>query len=456
MAGAAMMDVPIALISVIDEATNRFRDGEGIEGFCDLAMMGRGPLVVRNALADSRFANNPLVIGEPGLRFYCGAPIVVEGRVVGIFCVTDSVPLQPSERKIEGIVALARQAAETIRMRGEVEAMRTARGRLASVLDALQVGVLMLGREGQVIQANPAASAVLEGDLESLSMHSNPEGYQILHFGGEPMALPDRPGVRALRGETVWDADTRLRWADGHERRVRWNARPLYLDLDTVPYSTVCTLIDVTLEAGYRTQFDSLLFEAAEMNDILNVQRSQLVKANEQLACLATTDGLTGLRNHRAFQERLEQEILRATKTGVPLSIALVDVDHFKAFNDEFGHQTGDAVLRGVAQSLEGGVRPSDLAARYGGEEFVIIMPATDPGAAMMACERLRKAIQSLEWSHRSVTASFGVAAFGPGMDRQGLLETADQALYESKRAGRNRVTLAKGTDSSVVIQTAA
>jgi diguanylate cyclase (GGDEF)-like protein len=444
LAGAAVMDVPFSLVTVVDESTNRLREGEGIEGFCELAMLGRGPLVVRDARLDSRFAANPLVEANPGLRFYCGAPIVAAGRVVGTFCVADWVAHRPTDRQIEGIAALARQAGEAIRLREEVGAFRSARGRLASVLDALQVGVLILGREGQVIQANPAASAVLEGDLESLSLEVGNVGYQTLHYGGEPMSLSERPGIRALRGETVWDAETRLRWPDGHERRVRWNARPLYLDQDVVPYATVCTLIDVTLEAGYRNQFDELLLQTAQMNEILNVQHHQLVKANEQLACLATTDGLTGLRNHRAFQERLEQEILRVTDSGGPLSIALLDVDHFKAFNDEFGHQTGDAVLREVAQALESSVRPTDLAARYGGEEFVVVMPGTDAEAARLVCERLRRAIEGHKWSHRPVTASFGVASFGAEMDRQGLLEAADRALYESKREGRNRVTLAK------------
>ena len=170
----------------------------------------------------------------------------------------------------------------------------------------------------------------------------------------------------------------------------------------------------------------------------------QMEEANAKLEALATTDGLTGLKNHRAFQERLAMETERARRYGLPLSIALLDVDHFKQYNDTYGHPAGDAVLRTVAACLQSSVREADQVARYGGEEFALILPHTPADAALLVAERCRRAIESAAWPDRPVTASVGVAALTPALAGPAdLLVAADQALYRSKREGRNRITAA-------------
>ena len=170
---------------------------------------------------------------------------------------------------------------------------------------------------------------------------------------------------------------------------------------------------------------------------------ASLQAANERLSSLATMDGLTEVLNHRAFQDRLEEEIARAHRSGLPLSVVLLDVDRFKAFNDDHGHQAGDAVLRGVAAALCGTARTIDTVARYGGEEFAVVLPGAEVGAAFAAAERLRRAIEAMRPDAGSVTASLGVATLGPDMDRESLIGAADRALYRSKREGRNRTTSA-------------
>jgi two-component system cell cycle response regulator len=168
---------------------------------------------------------------------------------------------------------------------------------------------------------------------------------------------------------------------------------------------------------------------------------NQLKALNQKLQSLAVTDGLTGLHNHRAFQDYLEEQFQVAMRNRQPLAVILMDVDHFKQYNDTYGHQAGDEVLRQVAQILSAHVREGDFVARYGGEEFVIVLPRTDLESAVAVAERLREAVQSAEWRLRPVTGSFGVACIRPDMEtRQELIEAADQALYQAKKNGRNRV----------------
>jgi diguanylate cyclase (GGDEF)-like protein len=163
---------------------------------------------------------------------------------------------------------------------------------------------------------------------------------------------------------------------------------------------------------------------------------------------LSITDGLTGLYVHRHFQACLDEELKRADRFKEPLGLIMLDIDHFKRFNDTYGHLTGDAVLRAVAAALKKGLGPSDLAARYGGEEFTLILPRMDKEAAGIRAEAVRKAISEISIDHGGealkVTVSLGVACFpGDAMTKKGLIELADQALYQSKKNGRDRVTLA-------------
>lgn len=173
-----------------------------------------------------------------------------------------------------------------------------------------------------------------------------------------------------------------------------------------------------------------------------------LEEANQRLEQLSVTDALTGLANRRRFNEALESEFLRARRAAQPMGLAMIDIDHFKLYNDHYGHQGGDACLQLVAKTMKSSLRVgSDLVARYGGEEFVLLLPNTDLEGAYVVAERMRAAIEALHEPHLKatlgiVTVSIGVVSFVPGADTQAkrYLEVADAALYEVKRAGRNRV----------------
>ena len=170
----------------------------------------------------------------------------------------------------------------------------------------------------------------------------------------------------------------------------------------------------------------------------------------ERARRLANTDGLTGLYNHRFLQERLAQEVERADRYGRPLSLAMADLDHFKRFNDAYGHPQGDEVLIAVARTLRRVSRSSDVVARYGGEEFTLLLPETTLADARVLAERARQCVEALRFqvgsaaTGRPVTLSLGLAPFAPGSDRESLIREADAALYRAKRRGRNRVCVAE------------
>lgn len=178
----------------------------------------------------------------------------------------------------------------------------------------------------------------------------------------------------------------------------------------------------------------------------------ELERSNRQLAALSSTDALTGLANRRRFDEAWAEEWQRAARQGASLALLLIDVDHFKAYNDHYGHQAGDECLRRVAAVLAGVARRAgELVARYGGEEFVVVLPGADATTAREFAERLRMAVEAEAMPHAHspaapvVTISMGVAAGQPRheTDAEALLKEADVALYLAKRQGRNQVLLA-------------
>jgi diguanylate cyclase (GGDEF)-like protein/PAS domain S-box-containing protein len=199
--------------------------------------------------------------------------------------------------------------------------------------------------------------------------------------------------------------------------------------------------LDITERVLAERKVEEQVREIKNYLKVMEKQRVKLQDANRQLRRLAVTDGLTGLMNRRRFNEQLDETLDRAIRQNSQFSLLLFDIDHFKQLNDVHGHQAGDEILIKFAAVLKEAARRYERPARYGGEEFAIILDNCDVPAATLAAERFRSAILAQDWPYRTITASIGVSTFSGTETAREIIEGADEALYASKRNGRNQVT---------------
>ena len=181
--------------------------------------------------------------------------------------------------------------------------------------------------------------------------------------------------------------------------------------------------------------------EVGALTKVFNQMVKRLREGRLELEKLSVTDGLTSLTNRRALMQRLQEESLRSARTKHPFAVIMVDVDHFKSYNDTYGHPAGDEVLRQLAVVLRDATRTIDCVGRYGGEEFAIILPETHAQGAVEVAERIRARVEGERFPERAMTVSVGVAVYpADGDSGEKVLEVADAGLYQAKHGGRNRV----------------
>jgi diguanylate cyclase (GGDEF)-like protein/PAS domain S-box-containing protein len=294
--------------------------------------------------------------------------------------------------------------------------------------------------------AENSADVIFHFGLDLKARYISPSAEQLL--GWTPREIKELGGE--ANSNTLLHPEDAPKVAEAISRHLRGEIDELKLEFRMIRKDGVA----VWVETNCRTVRDS---ETGHPSDLILTMRDiSLKKAVEaELSELARRDGLTGLANRRAFDEALKREWGRTLRDGSQISLLLVDVDHFKSFNDRNGHQVGDDCLRAVAAALDKAVaRPADLVARYGGEEFVIILVDTDQEGAVHIARTVLAEVDALRISHPHssespwVTVSIGAAtamAMAGGSIRmpEGLLQAADTALYKAKAAGRHRVETA-------------
>ncbi len=246
-----------------------------------------------------------------------------------------------------------------------------------------------------------------------------------------------------------------------------WSTQPASVKIEILPpfwqtwwFRLLCALLAIGLLAmAYRARVRGLKRRQKQLQALVAERTGELEESNAKLATLSSTDALTGITNRRGFDEALAAEWRRARRNGHSLALAMLDVDHFKSYNDFYGHQSGDQCLRAVAGVIETfGRRTGDMVARYGGEEFALLAPVTSEAEALALAQGICRELERLALPHAHspygvVTISIGVAALTPddNNDADLLVRTADLALYRAKQAGRNRAMLPAGVEERVL-----
>lgn len=372
-------------------------------------------------------------------------------------------------RDSDGRVLSFEGSLEDITARREAEeALRQANDKLkvwVGDLERRTSEISVLGKMGELLQAcsNMAeahsviahsAQKLFPGEPGALCMQSASRNFVevVASWGEEPstqrvFSPDDCWALRRGRAHVVEDT------AEGPNCRHLSSPLPqAYLCLPLVAHGEAMGLLCLTRPGTAEGALPPLL-ETRKMVASTLGEQSALALANlrlrETLRSQSVRDPLTGLFNRRYMEETLEREIRRAERSGRPLSVMMLDLDHFKQFNDTFGHSAGDALLRELGTMLRANLRAGDIACRFGGEEFVLILPEAALDCARTRAEQFREAAKHLNVSHLGeslgpMTVSLGVAAFPEhGTSGEALLETADAALYRAKSEGRDRVVVA-------------
>ncbi|RYG85084.1 diguanylate cyclase [bacterium] len=304
------------------------------------------------------------------------------------------------------------------------------------ILEHALSGVSVLDEQGRYVYANSEYAVLmgrgigeLVGQDWSLGLHTDDLSHLREEY--ERMAATARDEARRVESEC---------------RGVRPDGTLVHQHVVLVPKYREDRFVghyrfvrDVTERVKFQHQLEAQLAHISSMSAELAHRSDELERANAILSRQAASDGLTGLANHRVFQETMAA----LNDAAQPHSLLLFDVDHFKMYNDEFGHPAGDVVLCTFARLLSEAAAGDELAARYGGEEFAMILPDIGLEEAEERARGILHRLTEIAWPHRAITASVGGAVWVPGRSRAELIEAADRALYVSKRNGRNRVTAA-------------
>ena len=392
------------------------------ESICQFAMQSPDLMMVHDTWADERF-NVP---AAADIRFYAGTRIVaLDGTPIGALCVMDTEPSSLTELQARSLEVLGRQLSTRIQLRERARSMAEmvserdrAREMFVTILNNVPAEIYLKDKDGRLLFYNRKVAerfAVSENawlGKTSRDLWDSPTA--------ESIQLDDQT---ALDGGVPKVALLDLKEPDGRISHWKTTKAPCHDSYGATVLA--CCSVDMT--------------EQVIREKHLRDMSEELEEANRKLSSLALTDALTGLWNRRAFDSRLETAVMSAPRSKQPLSLMMLDVDHFKQINDRFGHPCGDDVLRHIAAILNRTKRAEDVACRFGGEEFAILMPGADAEGAMALGDRIREAMHAFEWEKTPVTISMGISLFSGHLSSDDLVDNADAALYTAKKTGRDR-----------------
>ncbi len=445
---AAICGTPTGLVTLLDERHQWYRASEHLKmgetprevAFCAHAIRQNDLFLVKDALTDLRFRDNPLVTADPAIRFFAGVGLFTsDGEPLGTLCVVDMSPQILSAEQVSAVEVLGRQV--SVRLEAMVQ-----RKALAEALAEKERASANLRASEELFRAFMNASPFLSyikdaaGRLlfynRSFAQRFGVSEYAWL--GRTDEQLWSRKLTKSVRthdlevmaGGRMVETEENIRNSDGTVSSLRSFKFPCHDSAGNVLLAGVA--VDVSEEVAHQIELERY--------------HRELEEANDQLRKLAVTDELTGLRNRRSFEERLVMEFSMARRRKRELSVLLIDVDNFKTINDRWGHAAGDEVLRRLGSILRTTVRLPDLPARYGGEEFVVLLPESGEESAMGLARRVMQRVATEDWDNEPLTISVGMAAMNESLESGfQLVELADEALYAAKRAGKNRVMVHSG-----------
>lgn len=473
---ARVFDVPIAIVSIVDEDRIWFKSHHGLDsdetertpGLCASAILHDSPWLVTDARNDPRAMANPLVAGDLGLQFYAGVPLrTADGHALGTLCIIDRVPRVMTAPEVQTLEDLAAVVVDELELRlaskrvSEHErAAADFERRMAQDLADITAAIRELSRSEDPAAARLAICQIALDltEAESAAIHElAPDDATLIRtttaglpWAGEDPALTERssPATRAYTSGKSVLVDARSPFDSGPAHSV-----PLPPVSFWQPFAAGSRSPIAVLSLAWHTRTDVSPVRLTRMMNVLATEGLVAIERADLIAHvegLARTDELTGLPNRRAFNEDLQREMDRARRDGGPLCLAMLDLDRFKRFNDTHGHLAGDRLLADAAEAWRHTLRAgTDLLARFGGEEFVVVLPIP-VREATETVGRLRAS------TPQNQTVSAGLARWDGEETPEALLARADAALYAAKEGGRDRIRWAphrvavRGDDGSL------
>jgi diguanylate cyclase (GGDEF)-like protein/PAS domain S-box-containing protein len=427
---ARVLDVPIALVSLVDEDRQWFKSRTGLEAsetpreiaFCAHAILQTTPLVVPDASEDERFRDNQLVTGAPHIRFYAGVPIrTSKGFAVGTLCAIDERPRELTQEEIDTLRDLADIVSREMQLRENLMLARMQKNRsdalfkaseagYRSMFELASVGIALVAPDGGWISVNAALCDILDytpAELKDLTFQD------ITH--------PD---------DLNTDMELLRQLIDNETDRYQLEKRYLRKDGSSVWVSLSVT--KKLSEDGHLEYFISII---------------QDIQSRKELEQEARHDALTGLYNRRALDALLPIAQARADRSTLQLALMFIDLDGFKGINDTYGHDAGDDLLRTISARLQSCIRRTDSLVRLAGDEFIVILEGIAPGVdeAREVAKKLLAAVAEpiiIKGDVIRSNASVGFSMYEPGSGKppDELMREADRWMYKAKHSGKGRV----------------